>query len=252
MSWRAVGSRFIPCAVVPTYNNPRTIAEVVHGLRRYLADVFMVDDGSDPAGRRACERLEAQGLARLIRHPSNLGKGAAVQTGFAAARQAGFSHALQVDADGQHDLSRVPAFLQAARAQPQAMILAYPTYAGRVPWVRRIARHLTTLWVAIELNSFRRVRDALIGFRVYPLAADRALPICGHRMEFDVEIAVRSAWAGSPIVNLPVPVRYLRPEEGGVSHFRAFRDSLRMAWLHSRLCTRKAFRFFLRPFGVRL
>jgi hypothetical protein len=103
--------------------------------------------------------------------------------------------------------------------------------------------------VNLEVGGKHVVEDAMVGFRVYPLAAVRGLRVWGDRMDFDVEIAVRIAWAKIPIVNLPVSVRYLTAEEGGRSHFQPFRDNLRLAWLHSRLCTIGCFVFFFRLFG---
>ena len=113
------------------------------------------------------------------------------------------------------------------------------------PRVRRSARAITDFWVGVEVGK-GVIRDAMIGFRVYPLAAVAKLPRIGDRMDFDIEIAVRLVLAGTPTVNLPIAVRYLPAAEGGVSHFRPFRDNLRFCWLHSRLCTAASFRFVFR------
>src|SRR5699024_10892132 len=123
------------------------------------------------------------------------------------------------DGDGQHDLSVIPAFLSTAKAQPDALVIGYPHYDDSVPEHRRKARELTNFWVHLEIGRRDVVRDAMIGVRVYPLHIVRRLPVWGDRMDFDVEIAVRYAWTGQSVVNLPVPVRYLSAEEGGVSHF---------------------------------
>jgi glycosyltransferase involved in cell wall biosynthesis len=241
---------FRPCVVVPTYDNAETVRAVVVEARRHVPEVIVVDDGSHDEARRVCARLADEGLARVTRRAANGGKGAAVKTGLDVAASHGFTHAFQVDADGQHDLSRMPAFLEVARARPDAVVLAYPSYDASVPRGRLVARRLTTFWVNFEVGGAHVVEDAMVGFRVYPLARTRALRVRGNRMDFDVEIAVRIAWAGIPIVNLPVGVRYLRPEEGGRSHFQPFRDNLRFAWLHSRLCTIRCVRWFLRLFGL--
>jgi len=243
---------FHPCAVVPTYDNPQTIRSVVLQARKHLPEVIVIDDGSAEAGRLACEQVATEGLAQVVHRPANGGKGAAVRTGFDVARQRGFTHVFQIDADGQHSLAQIPEFLRIARANVSALILGYPRYTEAAPWIRRLARRFTDFWIGIEVGGRRIVRDAMIGFRVYPLASATTVAVRGKRMDFDVEIAVRMAWAGVPIINLPVEVRYLSAEEGGVSHFQHLRDNLRFAWLHSRLCTLKALRFFLRPFGVRL
>src|SRR5687768_3944012 len=113
------------CALVPTYDNPRTVRAVVTALRQHLPDVIVVDDGSGVPGRDACASLAADGLATVQRLPRNRGKGAALKAGFALAHERGFTHALQVDADGQHDLACVPAFVQASRSAPEALVLAF-------------------------------------------------------------------------------------------------------------------------------
>ncbi len=234
-------------AVVPTYDNPRTVRRVVEALRRQSLEVVLVDDGSHAEGAAACSALAAEGLVHLCRRAANGGKGAAVKTGFATARKLGFTHVLQVDADGQHDLDRIATFVATAKAHPEALVLGYPEYDESAPSVRRIARGITSFWVNIEVGR-GKIRDAMIGFRVYPLAAVARLPQLGDRMDFDIEIAVRLVLAGTPTQNLPVRVRYLARDDGGVSHFQPLRDNLRFCWLHSRLCTVACFRWLLRPF----
>ncbi|MBY0401412.1 glycosyltransferase family 2 protein, partial [Myxococcota bacterium] len=225
------------CAIVPTYDNPETLGAVVERIRGHLPRVFVVDDGSHEPAREVCAALERAGV---VRHPVNRGKGAAVRTGLEAAREAGFSHAFQIDADGQHDLDEMPGFLAAARAHPEAAILGYPIYEASAPRLRTVGRELTRFWVDLEVGGRGRIADAMIGFRVYPVGATLALGTRCDRMAFDVEAAVLLAWAGVPIENRPVGVRYLSREEGGLSHFRMVWDNLALVRLHSRLCTRGA------------
>ncbi|MBK7948126.1 MAG: glycosyltransferase family 2 protein [Deltaproteobacteria bacterium] len=224
------------CALVPTYDNPETIGAVVDRIRAWLPRVIVVDDGSGDAGRAACEALAREGRAQVVRHPLNRGKGAAVRTGLEAARAAGFSHAFQIDADGQHDLEAIPGFIATARARPEAAVLAHPVYEQTAPRSRTVGRELTRFWVDLEVGR-GRVRDAMIGFRIYPIDATLALGTRCERMDFDVEVAVLLAWAGVPIENRPVGVRYLTAEEGGLSHFRLVRDNAALFRLHSRFCT---------------
>ncbi|MCA8949404.1 MAG: glycosyltransferase family 2 protein [Planctomycetes bacterium] len=233
------------CAVVPTFDNPRTVRDVVETVRSYDLEVVLVDDGSGNAGQAACEEIGALRLAHVRRLAHNRGKGAAVQAGFAAARELAFTHVLQVDADGQHDLTRIPAFLAASRTDPTALVIGYPEYDETAPRVRQAARRITDFWVDVEVGK-GRIRDAMVGFRVYPLDAVARLPRLGVGMDFDIEIAVRLVLAGVPTINLPVKVRYLTAAEGGVSHFRPLVDNLRFAWLHTRLCTAASFRGVLR------
>jgi len=222
--------------LVPTLDNPRTVRNVVMAIRRHLPAVILVDDGSGEAGRAACDLIAADGLATLRRLDRNRGKGAAVKAGFAAARELGFTHAFQIDADGQHDIASIPTFLRASAEQPDALILGYPRYDGVIPRGRRIGRRFTNLWVDLEVGRRGAIRDAMIGFRVYPLAAALASGTRANRMDFDIEIAVRMVRNGCPVQNLPVDVQYLAAGDGGVSHFRLIRDNLGFCRLHSRLC----------------
>jgi glycosyltransferase involved in cell wall biosynthesis len=223
--------------LVPTFDNPATVRGVVERLRASLTDVLVVDDGSGPAGHTACLQLQEEGLAMVCRLPRNRGKGAAVKRGLAFLHERGFTHALQVDADGQHDIGAAPKFLHAAATDPDALVLGYPVYDASVSKVRLRMRKLTEFWVDLEVGAKGRIRDAMIGFRIYPLTSTLRVGARGNRMDYDVEIAVRMARAGVPIVNLPVAVRYLRSDEGGISHFQPLRDNLRLSWLHCRICT---------------
>ena len=225
---------FSPCALIPTYNNPRTLRAVVMQVRAYLPHVVVVDDASAAEGRREAEKLAEEGLAAVTRRDRNGGKGAAVKTGFAFARGLGYTHALQVDADGQHALGDIPRFLEAARSEPAALILGAPVYDASAPRGRLIGRRITLFWTDVEAGR-GVITDPMCGFRVYPLAAALAVGRTGDRMDFDIEIAVRMSWLGVKIRNLPTKVRYLSREEGGVSHFRMGRDNLKIGWLHARL-----------------
>lgn len=243
-------SAFHPCVIIPTFNNPLTVRAVVETVREYVPDIVLVDDGSDAPGRQAVAELGELGLAHAVHRESNGGKGAAVKTGFEEARRLGFSHALQVDADGQHSLEDIPRFLEQAQERPEALILGQPIFDETQPSGRAIARKISVFWVNFE-TAGPVIADPQCGFRVYPLEAAIAARARGNRMEFDLEIPVRMVWAGTPVVNLPTRVRYLTEEEGGISHFQLVRDNLRISWLHTRLCTTVVWRWLTRPFRRR-
>ena len=223
------------CVLIPTYDNPRTLRGVVERARAHLPDVVVVDDGSGPEGRQVAADLARDGLAHVTHRARNGGKGAAVKTGFRAALALGFTHALQVDADGQHVIEDVPRFLAAARARPEALVLGQPVFDATAPAARRRGRLVSRFWTDLETGG-RVIEDPLCGFRVYPLAPTLRAGARGNRMDFDVEIAVKLVWLGCPVVNLPTQVRYLSAEEGGVSHFQMWRDNVRISWAHLRLC----------------
>ena len=226
---------FAPCAVVPIYNHGKTIAATVNALAGHGLPVIIVDDGSNAEPRDILDALVAgRDDLRLIRLPKNGGKGAALTAGFLAAHDAGHSHVLQIDADGQHDTDDVPRFLAEARTTPEAMICGRPVYDDSVPRARLYGRYITHACVWAETLSFD-IQDSMCGYRLYPLAETRAeiarkpLPA---RMDFDTEIAVRLYWRGVPVRNLPTRVIY--PEDG-LSHFRMWRDNARISAMHTRL-----------------
>ena len=225
---------FRPCILIPTYDNPLTIAQTVGEAARHIRDVLVVDDGSAAPARRVIDGLAASGVARIRRCERNLGKGAAVTTGFVFARELGYTHGFQIDADGQHDLQCIPRFLAASAANPEALILGYPIFDESGSGLRKSFRQIARFWVDLETGG-HVVTDPMTGFRIYPLAAALACGATGTGMDFDIEIIVRMVWKGVPVVNLPVGVRYPSPEEGGVSHFRMVRDNARISWLHTRL-----------------
>jgi glycosyltransferase involved in cell wall biosynthesis len=233
--------------VIPTYDNPRTIRSVVERLRPFLPNIIVVDDGSAAEGRAAVEALARDGLAITTRHEVNGGKGAGVKTGLALAAKHGFTHALQVDADGQHNLEDVPKMIEAARASPTAVILGCPIFDSTVPKGRLAGRQITIFFTHLETGG-RRIVDPMCGFRVYPLASAVGVSQrCGDRMDFDIEVAVRLVWSGVLVVNVPTKVRYVPAAEGGISHFRMFRDNAAISWVHTRLVTGAILRLFTWP-----
>jgi polyprenyl-phospho-N-acetylgalactosaminyl synthase len=141
------------CVIIPTYNNPGTLARVVNNVRRHIQSIIVVDDGSGPEAKTVAAQLAKDGLAQVHYREENGGKGAAVYTGLELAQAEGYSHALQVDADGQHDLDDVPAFLQASAAAPEALILGQPIFDASAPTSRRLGRKVSIFWCMIETLS---------------------------------------------------------------------------------------------------
>ena len=225
---------FRPCAVVPVYDHEHALPVVVEALVQAHLPCVLVDDASSPACAAVMDTLAEQRDVYLVRLAVNQGKGGAVMAGLREAACLGFTHALQVDADGQHDLEDVEDFLEAARLEPDALICGYPRFDDSVPKGRLYARYLTHIWVWINSLSLS-IRDSMCGFRVYPLAPvldllDHAR--LGRRMDFDPEILVRLAWRGQPMRWLPTRVHY--PLDG-VSHFHLWQDNALISRMHARL-----------------
>ena len=224
--------------LIPSFNTGPQVLDTVREARRYWEPVWVVVDGSTDGTAEALQRLAAAdpGLRVLVQTP-NQGKGAAVLYGLQEAQALGFSHALTMDADGQHPAASIPRFMAESAASRQAMILGVPVFDAGAPALRVQGRRISNWWARLE-TLWGDIGDSLFGFRVYPIlpllsvmAAHRWM----RRFDFDPEAAVRLYWRGVPPVNLPAPVRYLRAEEGGVSHFRYGRDNALLTWMHLRL-----------------
>jgi predicted LPLAT superfamily acyltransferase len=224
------------CIVIPIYNHKEAIGGTVARLSVHNLHMFVVDDGSDEATQSVLAKLACHygKQMTLLRLPVNGGKGAAVMAGLRAAKRAGYTHAIQIDADGQHDANDVPRFVEAARAEPGAVILGRPVYDESVPKSRLYGRYVTHVWVWIETLSFT-IRDSMCGFRLYPLDAVCALidgVQLGTRMDFDIEIIVRLYWRRLAFRTVPTRVTYAAD---GVSHFDVLWDNVRISASHTRL-----------------
>jgi glycosyltransferase involved in cell wall biosynthesis len=223
--------------LIPSYNSGAKVLGTVAEARSVWQPVWIVVDGSTDGTDRQLERLVAAdpGLHLLVLS-ANRGKGAAVLAGLRAAAAQGFTHALTMDADGQHSAAAIPEFMALSRANPEAMILGVPVFDSSAPRLRVVGRRVSNGWTKLE--TLGAIGDSLFGFRVYPIAELRSIMEATRwmrRFDFDVEAAVRLCWREVPAINRPAPVRYFRPEEGGVSHFNYLRDNALLTWMHLRL-----------------
>ena len=227
---------FRPVVIIPCRNHGLTVEKVLEGLEPLGLPVIVVDDGSDAVTREALDELAPRcPEMALLRHEVNRGKGAALTTGLHYAEKEGYTHALQVDADGQHDLADAPTLLESAKRDPNALWSARPLYDESVPKKRLIGRYVTHVWVWIETLSFEIV-DSMCGYRVYPIASTLAIlktKHVGQFMDFDTEIMVRLYWKGLRVRF--VPSRVIYPEDG-YSNFRMWEDNVRISKMHTRLC----------------
>ncbi|HEY5140096.1 MAG TPA: glycosyltransferase family 2 protein [Methylococcales bacterium] len=224
------------CIIIPVYNHEHAIAKVISGLKGYGIPCLLINDGSSTACSEVledCARQESDWLT-LLNRAKNGGKGAAVIDGFNTAKALGYTHAIQIDADGQHNTDDIPRFLEAGRMNPDAMILGQPVFDESVPKNRLYGRRISNLLIAIHTLSLA-IADGLCGFRLYPLAAvDKLISTTqiGQGMDYDIDIVVRLYWQGVEAVNIPTAVHY--PYDG-VSHFRLWHDNVIIAKTHLRL-----------------
>ena len=226
-----------PCIGIPIYEHGQTIGEVLGSLEPYGLACIIVDDGNSPATREVIVELASRyRWVEVVHHESNRGRGAALRTLYRAAADRGYSHVVQIDADGQHDANDIPRFLDAARRSPKAVVLGSPVFDQSAPFHRVYGRKLSQAIVWLQTLSFS-VQDPLCGFRCIPLA--RTLAILenvqtGNRMDFDPEIVIRLVRSGCVVVNVSTNVIY--PVDG-VSHFRMIADNALIAWRYLRLAT---------------
>ncbi len=224
--------------LIPCYNPGPLVFDTVRGARARWSPVWVVVDGSTDGSTDELMRMAQQdaGLTVLVQ-PVNAGKGAAVLAGLERAQAAGFTHALTMDADGQHPAERIGDFMAASQTHPDSMILGEPVFDAAAPRLRVGGRRISNFWVNLE-TLWNGVHDSLFGFRVYPIAPLVSIMQSNRwmrRFDFDAEAVVRMVWRGVPPLNIPTTVRYLRPEQGGVSHFNYLRDNAMLTWMHIRL-----------------
>ncbi len=224
--------------LLPTYNTGPRLREVVTEVLRHWQPVLVVVDGStDGSGQSVLDLAKTEPALTVLVLPRNSGKGAAVLAGAETAAARGFTHALVMDADGQHPAGSIAEFMAASLRQPEALVLGRPIFPVNIPAERLHGRKLSVGLVHFELLG-DGIDDPLFGFRIYPLAPLLAVlgpRRGGRRYDFDTEAAVRLAWAGVPPRNLAAPVRYFSRAEGGVSHFHYLRDNATLVWMHTRL-----------------
>lgn len=230
---------------MPSFQNEATVAAVVRDVLAEGLEVLVVNDGSTDGTGQA-----ARGAgATVLDHPMNQGKGAALLTGFRHAVERGFSHAVTIDADGQHYASDLPKLLARMEARPHAIVVGNrPPDAPNVPRSSRVGRTISDfmLWAssADELRGERP--DSQCGYRIYPLAHVMALRLSGRRYDFEQEILVRAAWHWVPIVAEPIGVHY-PPADERVSHFHKWRDNGRIVRVYTRLMLMRLFWPLFRP-----
>lgn len=228
---------FSPVVVVPTYNNAETVVGVLRRIEALGLSIIVVNDGStDDTAERLSRWVQGVPIARVFTHEQNPGKAAAMLTGFQIALQAGHTHAVTIDSDGQLDPEEIPLLLDAARANPRALVLGVRSLeTENYPLGSRIGRRFSNL--AIFLECGRRVYDSQCGLRAYPLRLIECVRCRANRFGWEAEVITLAAWAGFDIVQVPVTCRYA-PRGQHKSHFRTWVDTRRGLALHARLLAR--------------
>ncbi|MGF1688561.1 glycosyltransferase family 2 protein [Photobacterium japonica] len=227
-------STFRPCFLIPCYNHGATVPAVLDALARYPYPVIIVDDGSDAATKQILAEQAQRAHVTVVTLPQNQGKGGAVIAGLYQAFAQCFSHAIQIDADGQHDVSALPTLIATSQQHLTALVSGQPIYDDSVPKSRLYGRYVTHVWVWIETLSMQ-IKDSMCGFRSYPIGPTIKVlerNRVGQRMDFDTEIMVRMYWDGCDVRFVDTKVVY---PEGGISHFDALWDNIKISAMHTRL-----------------
>lgn len=224
--------------LIPSFNTGEKVYSTVRDARRYWNPVWVVLDGSTDGTRQGLlEMARVDDGLRVWALPRNQGKGAAVLYGLGEAAQAGFTHVLTMDADGQHPAEKIPLFMQQSESHPESMVLGCPKFDASAPLLRVRGRKISNWWANFETMG-GGIGDSLFGFRVYPVMPLLTLMRKNRwmrRFDFDPEAAVRLCWAGVRPINVDAPVKYFSQEEGGVSHFNYLRDNALLSFMHIRL-----------------
>ena len=218
--------------MVPVYNHSETLREVVEGVLELHPSVLVVDDGSQTLASALLEGLSVE----LVRHDDNLGKGAAIRTAAVWGLERGYSHMVCLDADGQHDPKDLTKFFSAMIESPQAIIVGHRDFdQASIPGSSRFGRQFSNFWLRLQTGS--QLKDSQSGFRAYPLMLFQHLSFWTRRYNFEVEVLVRSAWAGLELRDVDISV-YYPPGDERVSHFRGFMDNWRLTLLNTHLTMR--------------
>jgi glycosyltransferase involved in cell wall biosynthesis len=218
--------------VIPAYNHSASLPQVVDSARLYCPNILVVDDGSTQA-------LPALPEIDIVHHQVNLGKGCAILTAARWASERDFTHIITMDADGQHNPADLLKFIAASKASPYAIIVGARDFTKKnVPSSSKFGRAFSNFWLKVQTGI--SLDDVQSGFRAYPLAVLTQLRFTEKRYSFEVEVLVRAAWAGFPLVSINIDVFY-PPKEKRISHFAAGKDNILISWLNTRLTLRSMF-----------
>ena len=239
--------------LIPFYNHYEDLNRFLPHLLALNLPLLIVNDGSSEDETLKLRQLVTDKNVRYLELRKNKGKGAAFIAGLQEAESVGFTHIIQIDADGQHNLQDLKSFMDLAVQNPQALINGVPEFDESVPRSNFWGHKFTNFWVSVETLS-NKIADAMCGFRIYPLQGLRPVipKLKFMRMGFDIEILVRSCWEGIEIINLKTKVTY---PVGGVSHFKKVRDNCSISLLHTYLCCIAPFnllRYYLRKWKKQL
>ena len=221
---------FRTCVLIPTYNNVTTLANVINDVATYTDDIVVVNDGSTDGSQKIIDSFP---FVQCLSYQKNRGKGWAMRKGFEFAIQKGYEFAITIDSDGQHFAKDLPKFIQALELDKNAIIIGERDLnQASVPGKSSFGNKFSNFWFKVETGI--TIEDTQSGFRLYPLIPLKDLRFRTVKYEFEIEVLVRAAWKGVNIKPVPVSV-YYPPKDERISHFRPFKDTVRISILNTML-----------------
>ncbi|SLM29164.1 Glycosyl transferase family 2 [Desulfamplus magnetovallimortis] len=218
--------------VIPVYNHVATLKDVVSKALQYCKSIIVIDDGSSEPCIESISHLNVP----VLYHHENRGKGAAIKTAAAVASSMGYTHMITIDADGQHDPSDIPAFIDAINAASQDIIIGKRNFdTVNVPKSSVFGRAFSNFWLRVQTGT--ATGDVQSGFRAYPLFIFDGVPFNENRFAFEVEVLVKSVWGGVEIKDIDISVIYQKGKKR-ISHFNFLRDNFALTKLNTRLTLR--------------
>ena len=235
------------CVIVPTYNNASTLAQVVRDIRLHGYNVLVVNDGSTDSTQQILEQLEQETMSNdtsfyQISYSKNRGKGYALRLAIRRLNELGYRYGASFDADGQHSVKDILQFTKDINLYSNALFIgARGMVHSNMPMKNTFANRFSNFWFAVQTG--RLLPDTQSGFRFYPIEKISKMYFLSTRYEWELEVLVRAAWAGIPLVAKPISV-YYPPEEERISHFRPGIDFMRISLLNTFLCMGALFYFY--------
>ncbi|ASG68891.1 hypothetical protein fh0823_20190 [Francisella halioticida] len=224
------------CVIVPVYKHGKQIYDTIKNISKFNLPIIIIDDGNDKTTKESIKKLDSKfsNIVKTVMLSTNKGKGSAVTIGAKIAFELNYTHILQIDADGQHNFTDIPLFIDKINKYPFDLVSGIPIYDDSIPKSRLHGRKITNFWVAIETWTLQ-IKEAMCGFRIYPLTP--YMQVAKKRgfskgMGFDIDIIVRMYWAGINIQFIDTKIIY---PKNGYSNFRMFKDNVKISWTHTKL-----------------
>ena len=216
------------CVIIPTYNNQKTIEQIIKDVLVFTSHIIVVNDGSTDATSEILSTFDA---LQIVSYPKNKGKGWALRQGFKEALKLGYENAITIDSDGQHFADDLPNFLDSLSKNKDTIIIgARNMNQDEIPGGSSFGNKFSNFWFKLETGI--SMPDTQSGYRLYPIKKLSKMIFFTKKYEFEIEIIVRAAWKGIKVIPVPIKIFYA-PKNERISHFRPYKDFARVSVLNS-------------------